>query len=137
MARKLIFDLDRTLWRATVEYHKRMRIPPISCETHNVLRYLNQRNYEMHIASRSKDPEKCNIFLDNCFSDIAFKKRAIYYTPFSKLNHILDLGCQKGDFIMFDDEPQILKTIQNVYPKCETVLCNNTLSWNDIVKLNL
>jgi len=137
MARKLIFDLDRTLWRATVEYHKRMRIPPISCETYNVLRYLNQRNYEMHIASRSKDPEKCNIFLDNCFPDIAFKKRAIYYTPFSKLNHILDLGCQKGDFIIFDDEPRILKTIQKVYPNCETVLCNNLLGWNNIVKLNL
>ena len=137
MSRKLIFDLDRTLWRATVECHKRMRIPPVNYETHNVLRYLNQRNYEMHIASRSKDPEKCHHFLDNYFNDISFKKRAIYYTPHGKLNHILDLGCQHGNFILFDDEPHILKTVQNVYPKCKTVLCNNTLSWNDIVKLNL
>ena len=91
----------------------------------------------MHIASRSKDPIKCNYFIDNYFPDIPFKKRAIYYTPYSKLNHILDLGCQHGNFIMFDDEAEILKTVQKVYPECKTVLCKNTLLWDDIAKLNL
>ena len=137
MARKLIFDLDRTLWRATVEYHPKMRIPPINIETHNVLRYLSQRGHSMYIASRSKEPIKCNQFIDKYFSDIPFKKRAIYYTPFSKSEHMVDLGANDGNFIMFDDEKHILQLLKCAYPKCTTILCYEYLKWENISNMNI
>ena len=127
--KKLIFDLDRTLWRQTIEYHPRIRSPSIASETHNVLRYLQERQHTLYVASRSSEIEKCHRFLDTHLSDIHFKQRAIFPTAFGKLNHIHDLKCTDGNFIFFDDEPHILKHIKKVYPNAHTILCTSPLNW--------
>ncbi len=132
MRRKIIFDLDRTLWKCTVEYHPRIRLPRINSETQNVLLYLQQQGYSLNIASRSSKPEKCRKFLNKLFPEIKFDKYAIYQTEHGKLNHILDLNCQDGKFMIFDDEEKILQTIKKVYPLSVCVLCTQPVTWNTI-----
>jgi hypothetical protein len=131
--RKLIFDLDRTLWRCTIEYHPRIRKLPIHRETQAVLSHLQNNGYSLNIASRSAEPEKCHIFLDTYFPNIHFDKKAIYPTPYTKLEHIWALDAQNGHFIMFDDEIDILKSIKYIFPESITVLCDKPLQWNTII----
>ena len=126
MRRKIIFDLDRTLWKC---YHPRLHLPPVWDETKNVLLYLQQKGYSLNIASRSTEPEKCNYFLDKLFPEIKFDKRAIYPSHVGKLNHILDLGCQNGKFIMFDDEEHLLTNIKKLYPLSLCILCTQPITW--------
>ena len=130
--RKLIFDLDRTLWRCTIEYHPRIWRPPIHKETREVLSFLQKEGYSLNIASRSAQPAKCNYFLDTLFPNIHFDRRAIYPTPLSKFEHIWDLGAQDGNFIMFDDEKHILQDLKRSFPKSKTIHCYRPLDWNTI-----
>jgi len=132
MRRKIIFDLDRTLWKCTVEYHPRLHLPPVYNETKDVLLHLQNLGYSLNIASRSAEPDKCNEFLDNLFPQIVFAKRAIYPSPVGKLNHILDLGCQDGNFIMFDDEAHILEKVKKVYPLSTRVICTHPILWSSL-----
>jgi len=134
--RKLIFDLDRTLWRYTVEYHPRIIIPPIGAETRQVLSHLQKKGHSLNIASRSNEPEKCNYFLDTFFPDIKFDTRAIYYTPKTKLEHIWEISQDNENFIMFDDEIEILKPISILFPDCNTVLCKKPIDWDIIDKIS-
>ena len=135
--RKIIFDLDRTLWRCTVEYHPRLKRPPIHKETHEILNSLQQKGYSLNIASRSLEPKKCNYFLDKFFPNITFDHRAIYYTPRTKFEHLYDIGITNGEFVMFDDEVHILKDIKRTFPESSTILCEHVLKWDTIKSLKL
>ena len=132
MRRKIIFDLDRTLWKCTVEYQPRIRLPPVNPETKNVLLYLQQQGYSLNIASRSSEPEKCRKFIKKLFPKIKFDKYAIYPSEKNKLNHILDLNCQDGNFMIFDDEEKILQDIKKVYPLAVCVRCTQPLAWDTL-----
>ena len=129
--KKLIFALDRTLWRQTIEWHPRIKRPTILKETHDVLRYV-QRHHYLYVASRSAESDKCHHFLNTYFPDIHFTARAIYPTPFGKIGHIRDLKCHDGSFVFFDDEAPILNEIKQMFPNAQTVLCTSPLSWKDL-----
>jgi len=130
--RKIIFDLDRTLWKCTIEYHPKIKKPPIHKETLEVLSYLQNNGCSLNIASRSSEIDKCNYYLDTLFPNIHFDKRAIYPTPNTKLEHIWDIGAIDGNFIMFDDEAHILNSIKAVFPECITIQCNEIINWKTI-----
>ena len=127
--RKLLFDLDRTLWKCTVEYHPKLKMPYVYEETKEVLAHLQDKGYSMNITSRSSEPEKCHYFLDTLFPKIHFDRRAIYPTRFNKLKHIADVRASNGKFIMFDDEKHILDTVSKMYPEALTILCDEPLNW--------
>jgi len=131
MRLRLIFDLDRTLWRQTIEWHPRIKRPTILRETHDVLRHL-QRNHYLYVASRSSEVDKCHHFLNTYLPDIHFTARAIYPSTFGKLAHIRDLQCHDGNFIFFDDEEPILQEIKHAYPQACTVLCETPLLWKHV-----
>ena len=130
--RKFIFDLDRTLWHCTIEYHPRIKRPRIHRETFEVLHHLQNKGYSLNIASRSAEPKKCHQFLDTLFPNIHFDKKAIFPTPSTKFEHIWNIGATDGQFVMFDDEKHILKSIKYIFPEAITIPCHETLRWKTI-----
>ena len=131
--RKLLFDLDRTLWKCTVECHPKLKLPLVHKETKAVLIYLQNKGYSLNITSRSSEPEKCIYFLNALFPEIHFERKAIYPTKLNKLKHIADVRASNGKFIMFDDEKYILDTVSKMYPEALTILCDQPLNW-DLIK---
>ena len=132
--KKIIFDLDRTLWKCTVEVHPRLTLPRVHPETYDILKYLQDRGHCLNIASRSSEPEKCRRFLSQLFPSIRFTRCAIYPSQYNKNNHILDVNAHKEPFLFFDDESRIIESIQKCYPLSTAILCTQPLHWGLIDK---
>ena len=113
--RKVIFDLDRTLWRATIEYHPKIRDPRPFPGTYDVLERLSKQ-YSLNIASRSAEPDKCYHFLQQCFPTIHFEQIEIFPAK-NKRKHIQNIiGFDDIDpFYLIDDEKHILDDIEDNY----------------------
>ena len=126
-SRKILFDLDQTLWPFTVEYNdydpnkiESYRQPQV----HEFMKVMQQvYNSELHITSRSSKPEKCNEILDILYPDIKFTSKQIFATnaPY-KTSHVLNaIGLQEAHFTMFDDELPILNHIKQKFPLSYTL----------------
>ena len=137
VVRQIVFDLDRTLWRGTVEYHPRiMKPPPIFPGTHEMLQTLAYTGgIRLHIASRSTQGSKCRRFLQQLFPDIPFHTLCIWpttqTTKKSHLQHILQHS--PGDFLMIDDEQKILDDVSRCYPSSRTIQRHPDASWDDLL----
>ena len=131
--RKVIFDLDRTLWRCTVEYHPRLKMPRPFSGTDQMLQSLTPLA-DLSIASRSCQPEKCRTFLNQLFPTISFSSIEIYPTILSKVSHVLSIvdGNTSDDFLFIDDEPQILRVLDRTFPRCVTILRDPSLSCDEL-----
>ena len=113
--KKIIFDLDRTLWRATVESHPHLKNPKPFPGTNDTLTLL-QEHYSLNIASRSSKPNRCHHFLNLCFPQIHFDQIEIFPAP-HKRTHIQNiLGFQyHHPFFFIDDEKHILDDISKTW----------------------
>ena len=134
--RQVIFDLDRTLWRATVEYHPRMvRPPPVFPGTHHMLRTFTDRKIRLHVASRSSDETKCHLFLRRLFPDIPFHTICIWPTPTpSKASHVARiLRRSPGRFALVDDERSVLDDMYGRYPQCVPLHRAYDASWTTVL----
>jgi phosphoglycolate phosphatase-like HAD superfamily hydrolase len=134
--RQVIFDLDRTLWRATVEYHPRMaRPPPVFPGTHQMLRTFVDTNTRLHVASRSSDETKCHIFLRRLFPDIPFHTICIWPTSTpTKRSHVSRiLRRSPGRFAMVDDERHILDDICRHHPRCVPLQRVYDATWDTVL----
>ena len=126
---RLVFDLDRTLWPCTVEYHPRLRMP--QSNAYPVLKRLRDDGHPLAIASRSAHPARCRYFLRTLFPDITFEHCLIYPTPRSKVSHLCAMG-PPYDFVLFDDELDILRDVKRAFPQCTTVHCASPLTWHHV-----
>jgi hypothetical protein len=132
----LVFDLDQTIWRETIEWTRYLQKPTIGKSNHAVLRYFHHNNYKLYIASRSAKPDTCHSFIDKYLPDIHFRRRAIFPTNYpTKTNHIHMLGLQKKSFAMFDDEKVILKHMSTGFPQSTPIHCDTPLNWSHVVRM--
>ena len=138
---KFIFDLDKTLWNCTIEYipdiTEKYVYNNVNQDTKEILNSIQENNFSMNIASRSSEPEKCEIFLKYCFKDIYFDSINIFPTELYKTQHIHNIFNNEvpKKFIMFDDEKYILNNIKNDFD-CKTIQCTSPLNYKIFSKLN-
>jgi hypothetical protein len=117
---KCIFDLDRTLWDYTVETSPKINVNEIKNYIHKsrvpILEELQKEGHSINIASRSTETVKCVKLLHHAFPTIQFSAMQIYYTPFSKQEHINNIIEDKFEkFYFFDDELYILNNINSIF----------------------
>jgi hypothetical protein len=135
MPRRLLFDLDRTLWRRyTVEYDhlpfdaQRVADDHVPLVHTHMLKELARDGHHLHVCSRSSEPEKCEELLRVAFPAVPFRSLHIYPTHRHKLTHVLAaLGTNDANeareepFWFFDDEPHILQHLSETFPKATLV----------------
>ena len=131
MRRRVIFDLDRTLWSCTVEYHPRLQRPRSTARP--VLAWFQSQGHPMSVVSQSTEPAKCRSFVQALFPDIAFQHIIVYPAP-DKTSHVRAVG-PPFDFIAFDDDEHVLTQYRDHYPRCTTVHCRTPLSWQHVDSL--
>lgn len=140
---KFIFDLDKTIWNCTIEYTPKITLDEvyqkINPDTFKILKILQENEYSLNIASRSSEPDKCKFFISECFNNIKFDNISIYPTPKYKNNHIKDSYPNQvpQNFIMFDDEKNILDDLNKNYKNCIPILCRTPIdfqTFNDLSK---
>jgi len=139
---KFIFDLDKTIWDCTIEYTPKITLDQvhnkINPDAFKILRILQENDFSLNIASRSSEPEKCRFFINECFNDINFDNISIYPTPEYKNNHIQDcyLNQVPENFIMFDDEKNILDNLNKNYKNCIPIHCKTPLNFQTFMHLD-
>ena len=133
--RKIIFDLDETIWQCTIEYEPNITLnrvrASVNPETYKILQGFQSNGNSLNIASRSSEPDKCKYYINNLFPEIKFDNISIYPTPEFKVSHIQE--CYNNntptDFIMFDDEKNILDNLKYTYPKSLPFHCTKSLHY--------
>jgi hypothetical protein len=136
LPRIVMFDLDRTLWRDyTAEYHRGTFDPHEVAQAHvpmthrAMLRGLQADGHELHVCSRSSDPERCKQILGAAYADIQFTTVNIFPTAAeTKAMHVS--RALRGDpwntpFAFYDDEEVILRDMQSHFPNARAFLCRN------------
>ena len=132
MRRRVLFDLDRTLWPCTVEYHPRLKLPRSTALP--VLRYFQSQGAPLSVVSQSSEPAKCRSFVNTLFPGIRFQ-HVIVYPAEDKNSHVRAIG-PPYDFITFDDDEDVLKAYRAQYPLCTTVHCDEPLAWKHVKLLH-
>ena len=136
LPRIVMFDLDRTLWRDyTVEYHRGRFDPHEVARAHvpaahrEMLGGLQAAGHELHVCSRSSDPERCRQVLDAAYANIQFTTVNIFPTTAeTKAVHVS--RALRGDpwntpFAFYDDEGVILMNMQRHFPNVRAFLCHD------------
>jgi len=133
--RKLIFDLDKTLWNCTAQWEKNLTVEKmrnfINPETVEILKKLQANGNSMNIASRSAISDDCKIYLAEFFHTIQFDEIHIFPTMGTKEEHIKKVykGEPPTDFVMFDDVKPILRHLKHHYPECLGIWCQKPLTY--------
>ena len=132
--RHLIFDLDRTLWRCTVEYHPRLRLPRPFPGTEAYLERCVARGDTLYVASRSASP-RCREFLARLFPRVPFHGVAVWPSVVeSKRAHVESLlEDVTRPFVFFDDELVILQDLARHFPRVECRWRDPSKGWEDLV----
>jgi hypothetical protein len=128
---KLVLGTDNVLWYGMA---RSGFLPAISVETRQVLECFHQNEVDIHVAGASSSlahSSSIHHYLDCVFKDIHFKRAICADRRSTKLNQLLDLGCQHGNFMYVDSDLTHVNTVQTLYPSANCIYIKSPLTWED------